>query len=67
MEVVGVVPLVQRDGKISRGRFVKLESREGGEWRAAFRIACFHERTENTAQYSSHFISHGHVVMPVIF
>ena len=31
MEVVGVVPLVQRDGKISRGRFVKLESREGGE------------------------------------
>ena len=31
MEVVGVVPLVLRDGKSSRGRSVKLESREGGE------------------------------------
>ena len=30
-EVVGVVPLVLRDGKSSRGRRVKQESREGGE------------------------------------
>ena len=31
VEVVGVVPLVLRDGKSSRGRRVKQESREGAE------------------------------------
>ena len=43
--------------------FLASESRG---WGAVFRTACFQERIENTAQYSSHFISQGHVVMPVI-
>ena len=49
-EVVGVVPLVLRDGKssCSRGRRVKLESRQGGEPFSELRV--FQERTENTGQ-----------------
>ena len=47
-EVVGVVPLVLLDGKssCSRGRRVKLESRQGGE--PFSELLVFQERTKST-------------------
>ena len=55
VEVVGVVPLVLRDGKssCSRGRCVKLESRQGGE--PFSELLVFQGRTKNTGQ-SARFI-----------
>ena len=49
-EVVGVVPLVLRDGKssCSCGRRVKLESQQGGE--PLSELLVVQERTENTGQ-----------------
>ena len=48
--VVGVVSLVLRAGKSSRGRRVKQDSPDGGE--PSFRRACFTHRTKCTAQCS---------------